>query len=315
LKNGEPVAPHSITQLAELMSARNTRREPVSAVDLRALKRVTEFTPEDMTVTVEAGITFGALQREIEKHRQWLPLDPPNAESVSVREVLARDLSGPRRFGYGTIREHLIGLKVVLADGRIIKSGGKVVKNVAGYDLAKLFIGARDSLGIIVEATFKLRPMPEVERFVSAQAESPAAAGTVLRGVLASDMTPTVLDLHRGVGGSGVVMVLGFAGTPQEVDWQLNAAHALGIATPANLDYETQFWSDPAPVHRVSVLPSRVAETLAERNSSPFVARAGNGVIYFRGESVERKEKLPTELMRRLKSAYDPKNILPELTV
>lgn len=308
--------PDSAPQLAEMMAATTVRAEKISAVDLRQLNRVLELTPEDMTVTVEAGISLGALQRELAKHRQWLPIDPPNAENVFIHEILSKDLSGPRRFGYGTVREHLIGMKVVLADGRAIKSGGKVVKNVAGYDLAKLFIGARDSLGIIVEAAFKLRPLPEAERFVCKEIADLETAKRVIRAVLDSELTPVVVDAHRpaGAGPRGLSIVLGFAGTRAEVDSQLGMARTLGFQTETNLDYETNFWNDAALVNRISVLPSRLAETMAELGSRPFVARVGNGIVYYRGEKISRNDQLPTELTRRIKSAYDPRNVLPELS-
>jgi len=112
-------------------------------------------------------------------------------------EFGADQASGPRRFGYGTIRDYLIGLKVVLADGTLISSGGKVVKNVAGYDLTKLFIGSHGSLGVIVEATFKLRPLPELEKFVQAKCDSLEKADAFIEAVLNSELTPIVVDLHN----------------------------------------------------------------------------------------------------------------------
>jgi FAD/FMN-containing dehydrogenase len=283
--------------------------------DLKARTRVLELTPEDMTATVESGITLGALQRELAKHRQWLPIDPPHTETVSIHDLLANNLSGPRRFGYGTIREHLIGMKVVLADGRIIKSGGKVVKNVAGYDLAKLFIGARGTLGTITEAVFKLRPLPEVECFVGAQVERVADVTPMIRAVLDSEMTPVVLDLHRAASGKDISAVVGFAGTRAEVDWQFNVARTLGFTMPTALDYEAHFWNEAVPVNRLSVLPSQLTAAITKLDNRPFVARAGNGVIYYRGEVIERPQNLPTELMRRIKSAYDPENIFSELSL
>ena len=298
------------------MAAKNARAEKIPSIDLRQMNRVLELTPEDMTASVEAGISLSALQKALSVHRQWLPIDPPNPERTSIHEVLSKNLSGPRRFGYGTIREHLIGMKVVLADGRTIKSGGKVVKNVAGYDLAKLFIGARDSLGIIVEATFKLRPSPELEAFVSA--ETPVEhAGKMVRSVLDSHLTPVVIDAFRAPTGNAkrITLVLGFDGTRAEVEWQLGIARTLGFATHASLEYETQFWNEPMAPNRISVLPSRLAETIAAIGAKPFVARAGNGTVYFRGELVLQKENLPTALMQRVKLAYDPKQILPELTL
>jgi FAD/FMN-containing dehydrogenase len=275
------------------------------------MNRILELTPEDMTATVESGINLDTLQRELAKHQQWLPIDPPNAGRISIHELLSKNQSGPRRFGYGTIREHLIGMKIVLADGTTIKSGGKVVKNVAGYDLAKLFIGARDSLGTIVEATFKLRPLPEAEQFVSAFVPL-NQLGATLRAVLDSQLTPIILDAHLHSSGK-VCVVAGLAGTRQEVEWQLNVAHSLGFDVPATLNYETEFWNDAAPVRRLSVLPSRLAEALADVGTRPFVARAGNGIVYYRGEAISQTQQLPAELMRRLKQAYDPENLLPEL--
>lgn len=317
-----------VKELAEAMAEKNARAERIPTVDLRRMNRVLELAPDDMTVTVETGVALGALQKELAAHRQWLPIDPPNAERITIHEVLAKNLSGPRRFGYGTIREHLIGMKVVLADGRTIKSGGKVVKNVAGYDLAKLFIGAEDSLGIIVEATFKLRPLPEMERLVGQRAPALATAKSILRAVLDSELTPVILDLHRlptlaesfpsrGESGASPTqatsIALGLAGTRAEVDWQLAVARSLGFEAETTLDYETRFWIEPGTAHQISVLPSRLTETIADLGSRPFVARAGNGVIYYRGEALPKTQELPVALMKRIKAAYDPKNILPEL--
>ncbi len=289
--------------------------------DLSSRGRILELTPADMTVTVETGLTLGTLQQELAKHRQWLPIDPPNADGLSIHDLLARDLSGPRRFGYGTIREHLIGMKVALADGRVIKSGGKVVKNVAGYDLAKLFIGARGSLGAIVEATFKLRPLPEVERIVGRAFESLEEMRDSLRAVLSSELTPVIVDAQRSADmaehadsavRAPIDLVLGFAGTREEVEWQLALAAKLGFDTEAALAHEANFWNEAAPAHRLSVLPSRLPEAITMLGDRPFVARAGNGTIYYRGPNVGPAATMPVELMRCVKAAYDPKNLLPE---
>src|ERR1700761_4371295 len=106
---------------------------------------------------------------------------------------MSANLSGPRRFGYGTIRDYVIGMTVALADGTLIHSGGKVVKNVAGYDLMKLFIGAHGSLGVVVEVNFKLRPLPELERFAQVQCASLEKDGEVIEDVIKSELTPVVL--------------------------------------------------------------------------------------------------------------------------
>ncbi|HTD87426.1 MAG TPA: FAD-binding oxidoreductase [Candidatus Binatia bacterium] len=258
--------------------------------------RILEYHPEDMTITAEAALLLSDLQAELKGGGQWLPVDPPFPERTTISELLSKNLSGPRRYAFGTIREHLLGLSARLADGRVIKSGGKVVKNVAGYDLHKLFVGSRDTLGTILQATFKVRPLPEKEVVLR-------ATWDVLDKVLDSDLTPVLLDLIPAH------VVIGFAGTNAEVDWQIGLARSLGITEPANLDYEREFWSlEPGP-QKVSVLPSRLMEAVKEISAESFVARAGNGVIYYRGGKPP-TARAPDELSTRLKSVFDPENKL-----
>jgi FAD/FMN-containing dehydrogenase len=223
--------------------------------------------PEDMTVTVAAEVTLAALQAELGQRGQWLPVDPPGM--LTVRQLLDTNASGPRRFGYGTIREHLLGIKVALPGGKQIKAGGQVVKNVAGYDLCKLFVGAGGELGTIQEAIFKLRPLPEAERFVQKQCATLEEAGKLIEMVLDSALVPVVLDLI-----APATVIVGLAGTREEVEWQLEQ---LGWNEPATLDYSRGF------PQKVSVLPSKLIETLRELKLKEFVARAGNGVIHYDG--------------------------------
>jgi len=231
--------------------------------------------------------------------------------------LLATNASGPRRFGYGTIRDYLIGIKVVLPDGRVIHSGGRVVKNVAGYDLAKLFVGSRGSLGIIVEATFKLRPLPEAELFVHARRPALEEAGALMEAAFESELAPVALDLHDlpaspDSRAATFSLLVGFAGTFEEVEWQRARANHLGLAETATLDHENRFWNDASLPRRISVPPSRVVETLRSLGGVPFVARAGNGVIYYRGGPQPAKDELPVGLMQRLKNEFDPKRVLPD---
>lgn len=268
-------------------------------------------TPEDMTVTVEASVTLATLQAALAKARQWLPLDPPNP-GLTLREILDHNESGPRRFGYGTMRDYVIGLKVELADGRIVKSGGQVVKNVAGYDLQKLFIGSSGTLATIREVTFKLRPVPEVERLISLSCDSLEAAGTAIEAVFESALTPVVFDLHRATGGKPTI-VLGFDGTREEVDWQIALAAQLGFQQPATLDYDKAFRTEAGSLRKLSILPSKLVETLRNLGEAPFLARAGNGLIFHRTDFTSQQQNVPTHLLRRMKDAFDPKRLLPEL--
>ena len=268
-------------------------------------------TPEDMTATVATGVTLAELQATLAKSRQWLPLDPPNP-ALTLREILNRNESGPRRFGYGTIRDYVIGLKVALADGRNVKSGGQVVKNVAGYDLQKLFIGSGGTLGTIREVTFKLRPIPEVERLVSLSCDSLETAGAAIEAVFESALTPVIFDLHRETGGNPAI-VLGFDGTQEEVDWQTALAAKLGFQQPAMRDYDQTFRADTGSLLKLSVLPSKLIETLRQLGDAPCVARAGNGLVFHRTDFSSAKQNVPAHLLQRMKDAFDPQHLLPEL--
>ena len=134
---------------------------------MRRLARVIEHEPGDLTVTAEAGLTVDGLQETLRARGQWLSLDPPDGARATVGGVIAANAAGPRRQLYGTVRDLLIGLTVVTAAGEVVRGGGKVVKNVAGYDLPKLFVGSWGTLGVVVDATFKLRPRPDDERLIA----------------------------------------------------------------------------------------------------------------------------------------------------
>lgn len=132
-------------------------------LSLAHFKGVTEHTPGDMTVTVKAGTTFKELQDYLAKHQQKVSLDPAWPEHSTIGGIIASNESGPKRLGYGSSRDSVIGLRIVYPDGQVIRSGGKVVKNVAGYDMNKLFIGCMGTLGVVTEITLKLRPIPKYE--------------------------------------------------------------------------------------------------------------------------------------------------------
>ncbi|MCS6963815.1 MAG: FAD-binding oxidoreductase [Thermoflexus sp.] len=133
------------------------------ALDLTRLSRVLRHRPANLTIRVEAGMRLADLNAMLAEHGQWLPLDPPFGERATIGGILATGLSGPLRARYGSARDLLIGIRVALADGTLIQGGGEVVKNVAGYDLPKLFHGSLGTLGVMVEAAFKLWPRPKAE--------------------------------------------------------------------------------------------------------------------------------------------------------
>jgi FAD/FMN-containing dehydrogenase len=299
------------SNFSEVVQGITALTQRITGFDLRGMNRVLQHTPEDMTVTVEGGSTLANLQRKLAEHGQWLPVDPPNADKLTMGALLAANKSGPRRCGFGTVREYLLGIKVVLADGRMIKAGGKVVKNVAGYDLCKLFVGSHGTLGVIVEATFKVLPKPEREEFLELAVPNLDDLNGLLERINESPVTPAVLDAFGQRGGS--TLIVGFAGAREDVDWQASRARELGFRESASLEYERAFWDSSEPVNGISVLPSKLTRTLQELSPTSYVARAANGIIYGRGGSNMERPAVPRELIRRVKDTYDPKHLLPEL--
>ena len=296
------IKPDSISELQELLP----KSQRVDEVSLEAVAELIEHVPEDMTATVQAGMSLSEFQSRLAKAGQWLPVDPPHPQVVTIGELLAWNLNGPRRFGCGTIRDWVIGMAVVLPDGRLIRNGGKVVKNVAGFDLCRLFVGAKNKLGIIVEAAFKLLPLPEAEAHLVKRCESLGQADELLDKIWTSDLQPTVLDLHR-IDGEPLTLVAGFAGPSADVEVQSNAANALGFAAETSLDYDTQF-RQTVPSF-TSVSPGNLISTLRNLGDESFLTRAGNGVIYH--ASAKPLEVPSTDLQNRLKDIFDPKGVLP----
>ena len=152
-----------------------------------------------MTVSVEAGLTLAELNAALRSAGQQLPLDPPHPDYTTIGALIATDSAGPLRLSQGTVRDSLIGIKVVLADGRVITGGGRVVKNVAGYDMMKLFTGSFGTLGIVVEANFKVRPRPEQEAVFVLPAPTTEAACSLARHVLAAPITPLWVEVLNHV--------------------------------------------------------------------------------------------------------------------
>jgi glycolate oxidase FAD binding subunit len=146
------------------------------ALSTRALTAVVDYAPADMTVTIESGVTLAALDDLLARHGQWLPLDPPLPAATTVGGLIGADLAGPLRGSQGRTRDFVIGIAMVTAEGRAAHAGGKVVKNVAGYDLMKLLIGSLGTLAIVTEATFKVRPRPEVLHVLDLAGADRAAA-------------------------------------------------------------------------------------------------------------------------------------------
>jgi glycolate oxidase FAD binding subunit len=156
----------------------------------RRLERIREHAPSDQIVAVEGGMTLAALQHHLAAHGQRLALDPPFQERATIGGIVAANAFGPRRLRYGAVRDLVIGMTVVRADGVVARSGGKVVKNVAGFDLPRLFCGSLGTLGLVAEVVFRLHPLPERSATIVVSRLTAADVGAATRAVLDARLEP-----------------------------------------------------------------------------------------------------------------------------
>jgi glycolate oxidase FAD binding subunit len=210
------------------------------------MNEVIEHVPGDQIVRTQAGLKLDDLQEKLAESDQMLGIDPP--EGGTIGGVVAANSSGPRRLRYGTMRDLIIGIKIVLADGTVAKAGGKVVKNVAGYDLSKLFTGSLGTLGVIAEANFRLHPIRETAKTVFLEVDDYEQLPDVAQELTHSSFAQFVLDAleMRWEGGRGVIAAL-FEGIEPAVEAQSSkAAEVLGTYGETSVLNENdgeEFWS------------------------------------------------------------------------
>jgi glycolate oxidase FAD binding subunit len=198
---------------------------PPSGLDLivstARMSKVIEHVPGDQIVRVQAGIKLETLQEQLAGSDQILGLDPPE-KGATIGGIIAANSSGPRRLRYGTIRDLIIGITVVLANGTVAKAGGKVVKNVAGYDLSKLFTGSLGTLGLIATANFRLHPRPGSARTVAVELSNTKEVGEAAQAIMHSQIVSSALELHWS-GETNLLTVL-IEGIPPAVEAQAEMA-------------------------------------------------------------------------------------------
>jgi glycolate oxidase FAD binding subunit len=263
-------------------------------VGTRRLNRVLAHSQGDLTATVQAGATVADTNRELARHGQWLPLHT-SFEEATVGGTIATNESGPLRQRYGTPRDLLIGVRLATADGRLVKAGGNVVKNVAGYDLGKLISGSCGSLAAIVSATFKLAPLPTSSATLAAVFRDPHRMARAVAAIGSSQLEPAAFDLRASTSMPCRLLVQ-FATTPAAVDAQIEEARTrlpadelevLTGAAEAQLwrDHTRGLWDSAGAVVRVSWLPAVLDAVLAlvidigrdQARSVELVGRAGVG--------------------------------------
>lgn len=204
---------------------RNGARRLFLVMDMRRLDRLVDYQPDDMTVTVEVGMPLARLAEILSRRGQFLPLDPPCPQRATAGGTVAAAATGAWRAGYGSPRDWLIGCRVLQADGREIRGGGQVVKNVAGYDLPKLYTGSFGTLGLLTELTFKVLPRPPAAGYASVRLPSPEATEALLASAMDSDLQPAALELRHpptapAPDGFPWELLFQFLHVPEAIAWQ-----------------------------------------------------------------------------------------------
>jgi glycolate dehydrogenase FAD-binding subunit len=269
-------------------------------VSTERLDQVLEHAAGDLVVRAQAGVRLADLQEALAPAGQWLALDPPEPRAT-VGGVVAANASGPRRLRYGTVRDLIIGITVVLADGTVAHAGGKVVKNVAGYDLAKLFCGSLGTLGLVAEVIFRLHPLPAAAAVVTLQVEGPAQAGRAVQRLGRSTLEPSAAELTMDEGGWPGRLTVVFEGIQPGVEAQAAAAVQLlgqvgeaAVADPGAADAALgQLGARPFEQAELAVKlahpPSELPGVLTDLRSVPLgwaiSAHAATGVTWAGGRA------------------------------
>jgi glycolate oxidase FAD binding subunit len=297
-------------------------RRPGIGISLAGLNRVVDYPARDMTITVEAGITMKQLANTLATERQWLPVDAPQPEQATMGGVVACAASGPRRFGSGTMRDYVIGISAVDGRGMAFKGGGRVVKNVAGYDFCKLLTGSLGTLGVITQVTLKIRPLPEKSALIACDVPDLALLDRLLGALITSNATPSAIEFVAGPAwSSNGRLIVGLEGTEGEVNWMCRALadewRALGVATSEIIKDEAakSLWQQlrDFPTDRNSPLvlkatlkPSAVCSFVAlARQIDPkasIQAHAGTGIVIVRFAEISVGD-LSRQLIGRLQPA------------
>ena len=281
--------------------------QPGVSLSTLQLNRTIDYPARDMTITVEAGVRIDELTGILKAEGQRLPIDVPQSSRATLGGVLATNTSGPRRYGFGTMRDYLIGMTAVDAAGKAFSAGGRVVKNVAGYDLCKLMIGSLGTLAVVTQVTLNLKPAPESSKILWCTSSDWATVDAALENLLASATRPVALEvLHADAAheiaaearldlpSAGPTFCVGFEGAAHETDWQAETftgeLSKSGIREIAVISDAEPLWSaltdfatssDEPLTFQANLRPSRLIEfvDLATSSGVSVAAHAGNGIV------------------------------------
>jgi glycolate dehydrogenase FAD-binding subunit len=285
-------------------------------VSTRGLEQIISVSPADLVATVQAGTPLEALRRRLADYGMWLALDPPGRPERSIGSVVATATAGPLRHGFGPVRDHLLGCSVATGDGRLVNAGGRVVKNVAGYDLTKLHVGGFGGFGIIAEVHLRLRALPRADVTLLARGARDELT-SVARDLVAANLLPGALELLSPALAAEADWVLAarFLGTDAAVQADVRQLGSLGDLTwaPLPADRTAAFWGVAArgtlggPITiRLGVLGDGVDEVIDllahDLDEGLISAGAGLGMIRWTGDA-------PLERLRALRRAAASREI------
>ena len=336
------LSPESTEALAEIIKHAGAERWTVTAaggltllgsdlpakviVNTNRLDRIIEHEPADLIAVAQAGVTLTAFNKALAENGQWLPLDPPNDGRATLGGIVATGLGGAQQFGYGRPRGSVIGMTFVLADGSVIKAGGRVVKNVAGYDLCKLFTGSYGTLGIITELIFKLRPRPAREATVIATGSiaNLLNAGHILINArlfpVAVELVSSVFSNRIGLKGDEATLLVRFAGNEKGVAYQVEQALVhlknAAVKTTEVVNEDSALWQSVAAIplkertsYATRVLPSQLGTLISTFDRGAlWQVGVGDGRIRT-ANPVERNTEPMNPLSQRIKQQLDPFNL------
>jgi glycolate oxidase FAD binding subunit len=305
--------PRTVGEAAELLTSAARQGARVSiereggdvVLSTRSLDRVLEHEAGDLTATVEAGIRLSALNERLAAAGQMLALDPPGDPTIGA--CLAGNLSGPRRHRYGAPRDLVLGVTVVLVDGTVASAGGKVVKNVAGYDLGKLFCGSEGRFGLIARVSLRLHPLPQASASHGVQVASRGDAHESWQALHRSTLVPSAVDLLWK--GTGSRLALLFEGSERAVAAQLAASGSLlgGEAASAEIWHVSRGWQARSR-GRISFPPGGLEGALAALPEA--LVRPGAGSAFPMEPVSDEPERGARELTERIRAAFDPEGVL-----
>lgn len=305
---------------------------PGLTLDLTSVGKIVDYTPRDMTIVVEAGVRMGDLAVTLAAEGQHLPIDVPRAGEATIGGVVATNWSGPRRYGHGTIRDYVIGIQAVDGRGIPFKGGGRVVKNVAGYDFCKLLTGSLGTLAVITQLAFKVKPQSESSAAIVGECADLATVENALNRIAMLETPPVAMDVLIGDGWTAESavrnqLVIRLEGTEHEIAWLTGEIERIlpdagcSAARALSKSQGDELWSrqvefsdrgladtdDESPmVVKIAVPPSAVVEMigrlLAVDANCMIQAHAGNGIVMARFREF-RHEHISKALVAKLRPA------------